>query len=81
MERIGSGASATVYLCKNKETGVMYACKTMHNRDDDKLISCKAEYDLMVKIKPHTNIIGAIEFISTKVYLYNIIERAPGLEL
>lgn len=81
LESIGSGASATVYLCKNKETGVLYACKTMHNRDEDKLASCKAEYDLMVKIKPHQNIIAPIEFISTKMYLYNIIEKAEGLEL
>jgi serine/threonine protein kinase len=36
LEILGSGASATVYLCKNKETGVHYACKTMHNRDEDK---------------------------------------------
>lgn len=37
LETLGSGASATVYLCKNKETGDHFAVKTMHNRDEDKL--------------------------------------------
>jgi hypothetical protein len=59
----------------------MFASKTMHNRDEDKKQSCKSEYDLMLKIKPHANIIRAVEFISSRSYLYNIIERAPGLEL
>ena len=35
----------------------------------------------MIKIKPHINIIRAVEFMTSKVYLYNILERAPGLEL
>jgi hypothetical protein len=35
----------------------------------------------MKKIKPHANIIGAVEFLTSKVYLYNIIDQAPGSEL
>ena len=35
----------------------------------------------MMKIKPHANIVQAIEFISSKVYLYNIMEKAAGHEL
>lgn len=54
---LGSGASATVYLCRDKETGKEYACKTMANRDEDKLTSCKAEYDLMKTISPHPGIV------------------------
>lgn len=53
----------------------------MHNRDEEKEKTSKAEYELIAKLKPHKNIIGSIEFISTKTRLYNILEYAPGEEL
>jgi serine/threonine protein kinase len=81
LEHIGEGSSAFVKKCKDKMTGNIYACKTMGNRDIEKEMSCKEEFLLLNKIKPHPNIIQAHEFIVTDSWLYNILEYAPGLEL
>lgn len=53
----------------------------MRNYDEEKERSSRAEFDLIIKLEPHKNIIGAIEFISTVDRTYNILECASGIEL
>lgn len=53
----------------------------MRNYDEEKEMSSRAEFNLMKSIKPHPNIISAVEFISTVDRTYNIIEYANGIEL
>lgn len=81
LEHIGEGSSAFVKKCIEKATGKIYACKIMGNRDLEKEKSCKDEFLLLKKIKPHSNIISPHEFIVTDSWLYNILEYAQGLEL
>lgn len=53
----------------------------MAKYDLEKELVSMAEYDLMVNIKPHPNIVTAIEFISTEIWTYLVMELANGSEL
>lgn len=68
-------------LCLNKLTKQPYAVKMMAKYDLEKELVSMAEYDLMVNIKPHPNIVTAIEFISTEIWTYLVMELANGSEL
>jgi serine/threonine protein kinase len=81
MEQIGEGGAAVVKKCRNKVTDTIYACKIMRNYDEEKERTSRAEFNLIWQIKPHPNIIIAVEFISTVDRTYNIMECATGIEL
>lgn len=81
LEELGNGGAAVVKKCQNRLNSKIYACKIMHNRDEEKEKSSRAEFDLIDKLEPHKNIISAIEFISTKTHLYNILEFTTGIEI
>ena len=78
---IGEGASAVVKKCKSKVDGKVYAVKIMRNRDKEKELSSRVEFDLLDSLDLHPNIIKAKEFIATPQWLYIVLEYAEGLEL
>lgn len=53
----------------------------MRNRDLEKEIASRAEFDLLNSLERHPNIIKAKEFISTEQWTYFVMEHAEGLEL
>ena len=53
----------------------------MGNRDLEKEMSCREEFELLKTIQSHPNIIKPYEFIVTDSWLYNILEFAQGIEL
>ncbi len=59
----------------------MYATKVMRNRDLEKEIASRAEFDLLNGLEEHPHIIKAKEFISTEQWTYMVMEYADGLEL
>lgn len=66
IEQIGEGAAAVVKKCRHKEDGQFYATKVMRNRDLEKEIASRAEFDLIHGLEEHPHIIKAKEFISTE---------------
>ena len=54
-----------VKKCRNKKDGKFYATKNMRNRDLEKEISSRGEFDLLYRLEEHPHIIKAKEFIST----------------
>ena len=53
----------------------------MRNRDIEKEMTSRAEFDLIHSIKPHKHIIQSKEFISTVSNTYTVMECAEGTEL
>lgn len=53
----------------------------MRNRDYEKELASRAEFDLLNNLKSHPNIIQAKEFIPTPQWTYCVMEYAEGLEL
>jgi serine/threonine protein kinase len=81
IEQIGEGAAAVVKKCRHKEENTVYATKVMRNRDLEKEIASRAEFDLLNGLEEHPHIIKAKEFISTEQWTYFVMEYANGLEL
>ena len=77
----GLGKDTARQLGLIKETEKIYACKIMRNYDEEKERTSRAEFELISQLKPHPNIIEAVEFISTVDRTYNILECATGIEL
>ena len=81
LETLGEGAAAVVKKCRNIEEDKVYAVKIMRNRDIEKEMASRAEFELIQSIKPHKHIIKPKEFISTVSNTYTIMECAEGVEL
>lgn len=58
MSEIGQGASAIVKKCAlRSDKSKVFAAKIMRNRDEEKELACRAEFDLINSLAPHPNII------------------------
>lgn len=53
IEKAGEGGAAFVMKCENIETKEVYAVKYMRNRDAEKQMESKKEFDLIKDIKLH----------------------------
>lgn len=81
LENIGEGAAAVVKKCRHIEENKIYAAKVMRNRDVEKELASRAEFELLNGIHKHPHIVEAKEFISTVSNTYTIMEYAEGFEL
>lgn len=81
IEQIGEGAAAVVKKCRHKEENQFYATKVMRNRDLEKEMAGREEFNLVRSLEPHPNLIQAKEFIATEQFIYMVMEYAEGLEL
>lgn len=75
------GGSGFVKKCRCKKTNKIYACKIMGNRDLEKEMTSRAEFELLNSIPLHPNIVAPHEFIATPSFTYNIMECVEGREL
>lgn len=67
--------------CENIETKEVVAVKYMRNRDVEKQMESRKEFDLVNEISHHQNIIKMKEFITTESFTHTVMEYAPGEEL
>lgn len=83
-EVLGSGQFATVFQCKSRQDGEIYACKNIqkkkfvyHNKFEQNL---KKEISILQKIK-HPNIVQVVDVFDTDAELNLIMEVMKGGEL
>ena len=81
IEKAGEGGAAYVMKCEEIETKEVFAVKYMRNRDAEKQMESKKEFDLIKDISCHQNIVKMKEFITTNDFTHTVMEYAPGEEL
>lgn len=54
LDQLGEGGSAVVCKAKCRKTGKIFAVKKMANRDFEKEMNSRAEFDLVKSIPKHT---------------------------
>ena len=80
VEEIGAGGFSRVLKVKNKNTGVLYACKEMQKKKLTDMEGFTREINIMIKLD-HPNIIKLYEVYETETYVYIIMELCTGGEL
>ncbi|KAG8530768.1 uncharacterized protein KY384_004125 [Bacidia gigantensis] len=82
--QIGKGAFAIVYKVSAKETGEVYACKTLEKRRfiKDGILSHKLHNEILVMENlEHPNIVKYIEYHENKTHIYITLEYVGGGDL
>ena len=80
IEEIGSGGFSRVLKVKNKNTGVLYACKEMRKKKLSDIEEFTREINIMIKLD-HPNIIKLYEVYETDSCINIIMELCTGGEL
>ena len=80
VEEIGCGGFSRVLKVKNKNTGVLYACKEMQKKKLTDIEGFTREINIMIKLD-HPNIIKLYEVYENETYVYIIMELCTGGEL
>ncbi|KAA8546314.1 hypothetical protein F0562_002947 [Nyssa sinensis] len=82
--KLGQGQFGTTYLCKEKSTGVQYACKSIPKR---KLL-CREDYDdvwreiqIMHHLSENPNVVRIKETYEDNMFVYLVMELCAGGEL
>ena len=80
VDEIGAGGFSRVLKVKNKNTGVLYACKEMQKKKLTDIEGFTREINIMIKLD-HPNIIKIYEVYETETYVYIVMELCTGGEL
>ena len=80
IDEIGSGGFSRVLKVRNKNTGVLYACKEMQKKKLSDIEGFTHEINIMIKLD-HPNIIKLYEVYETDTYVYIVMELCTGGEL
>ncbi len=80
-EKLGQGASGSVYLVRHNQTKVRYACKIIQkNGNMNDAQSMMTEMEIMKRIR-HRNIVSMYELFETSKCMWVILELVDGGDL
>lgn len=81
-KHLGQGAFATVYECKEKETGHMYAVKVVSNSmlSDENMVAMERELEILKRVR-HPNIISLKDIYRSELDIYIVTDLVSGGEL
>jgi calcium-dependent protein kinase len=79
-EIIGSGSYGTVRKCRNKETGQIFACKTIAKENVDNIQMLQREIAIMKEVR-HPHIIQLEDVYEDEDHIHLVTELCTGGEL